>query len=384
MRKKRVLALGLAFVMLLALVPSAGALKITPELREIAGRFSLSFGELTLAEQEKNDTASLAQPIRSGQTIQGSAKAAQDVDYYSFTLTKRSLVLFSLTSENYDKNFIFLILDEDLNVLRRSLTGTQNGESAVFQGGVMEPGCYYLFVENIYGGTQSAGEKYDCYFEAVDDNSLADNWGYGAGLLNFAKTTPYPSGLFTDVPSASWYASSVQDAYEYGLVNGRTSSTFDPSGSITIAESIALACRIHATFCTTENDGPKTFQQGSPWYQVYVDYAVEKGLIEKGTYTNYTKPATRAEFASILRASLADMALQPINDIAAGDIPDVSTSAAYASAVYRLYRAGVLTGSDVYGTFKPNSNIKRSEVAAILTRMVDPGQRQEVTLQSKA
>ena len=58
-------------------------------------------------------------------------------------------------------------------------------------------------------------------------------------------------------------------------------------------------------------------------------------------------------------------------------------SASYADAVYLLYRAGVLTGSDSAGTFRPDSTIKRSEAAAIVTRMADPSLRQRITLTSQ-
>ena len=53
---------------------------------------------------------------------------------------------------------------------------------------------------------------------------------------------------------------------------------------------------------------------------------------------------------------------------------------ANAEAIYTFYRAGILTGSDGKGTFNPNSSIKRSEVAAILSRMFDSNVRQSVTL----
>ena len=36
-----------------------------------------------------------------------------------------------------------------------------------------------------------------------------------------------------------------------------------------------------------------------------------------------------------------------------------------------FYRAGILSGVDAKGTFNPSDNIKRSEVAAILIRMMD-------------
>ena len=45
-------------------------------------------------------------------------------------------------------------------------------------------------------------------------------------------------------------------------------------------------------------------------------------------------------------------------------------SDSYGAAVYKLYQAGVLTGNDEAGTFAPMTNIKRSEVAAIVNRMM--------------
>jgi hypothetical protein len=64
------------------------------------------------------------------------------------------------------------------------------------------------------------------------------------------------------------------------------------------------------------------------------------------------------------------------NTVADGSIPDVAASQpTYGAAVYTLYRAGIIAGSDEYGTFNPDSKIKRSEVAAILVRILDSSKR---------
>ena len=59
------------------------------------------------------------------------------------------------------------------------------------------------------------------------------------------------------------------------------------------------------------------------------------------------------------------------NKIANNTIPDVSMSHPQAETIYKMYRAGILTGINENGTFLPNNFIKRSEVAAILTRMMN-------------
>ena len=81
--------------------------------------------------------------------------------------------------------------------------------------------------------------------------------------------------------------------------------------------------------------------------------------------------ATRAQFATIFAAALPEAALPQINGIGEKEIPDVEMSDRYGEAVLKLYRAGILTGNDEAGTFAPTTNIKRSEVAAIVNRMMN-------------
>ena len=68
------------------------------------------------------------------------------------------------------------------------------------------------------------------------------------------------------------------------------------------------------------------------------------------------------------------------NTVADNAIPDVKTSDSYAKEIYAFYRAGILIGSDGAGTFYPDSSIKRSEVAAVVTRMYEADARKEINL----
>ena len=113
-------------------------------------------------------------------------------------------------------------------------------------------------------------------------------------------------------------------------------------------------------------------------YQPYVDYAMENGLIAQGDFSSYTAKATRAQMAYLFCNALPQGTLAEINSISS--IPDVSASHPYAKEIQTLYKAGVLTGSDMYGTFNPDSNIIRAEAAAILSRVALPDQRKDVVL----
>lgn len=197
------------------------------------------------------------------------------------------------------------------------------------------------------------------------------------GLKNFQPINTYTSGTFRDVPASGWYAESVGAAYELGLMQGTGKGEFEPGMTITMAETVALAARIHSIYHT----GAAEFAQGSPWYQVYLDYAVENGIFTAEAATSPKTYAHRDQFAAILASALPAEALEPINTVDDGMIPDVPEGAAHYDAIYQLYRAGVLTGSDGKGTFHPDTVIDRSSVAALVTRMVRPSLRQSLTLE---
>ena len=197
-----------------------------------------------------------------------------------------------------------------------------------------------------------------------------------AGLSNFTKSNTYTAGQFTDVTAGAWYAASVQAAYEYGLMQGASANLFNINGNLTVAETITIAARLHATY---QGKG-YTFSSGSPWYQPYLDYAIQNGICS--TYPDYNAVISRASFAMILTNALPAEALQAKNTVEENGIPDVPSDANYHDAVYRLYRAGVLSGTDSAGTFAPFNSITRAEVAVILSNMVDPSLRKSFTLKA--
>lgn len=186
---------------------------------------------------------------------------------------------------------------------------------------------------------------------------------------------------FADVPESAWYAESVCAAWENGLITGTDETTFSPAGRLTAAQAITLAARLNQRVLlgtvTLEND-PEL------WYAPYVAYAVGAGIIAEGAYDSRMQEAiTRSDFAAIFAASLPDSEFAGINRIGDGAIPDVSMADPNTGAVYRLYRAGVLTGDEAH-LFHPESTISRAEAAAILARIFLPSLRAEFLLDTDA
>lgn len=194
-----------------------------------------------------------------------------------------------------------------------------------------------------------------------------------AGSLDHFRSVNTYDGQFTDVHG--WYADYVADGYALGLFAGTGDTTFSPDSSVTVGEAVKLTACLHSIYET----GAADFIQGDPWWRVYADYCLEQGLIS-ADYSDYSNAISRAQFAVLLSAALPDEALSVMNELDDGAIPDVRLSDDCGEAVYKLYRAGVLTGSDSEGTFHPATNLRRSEMAAITSRMVHVTERKTVSI----
>lgn len=224
------------------------------------------------------------------------------------------------------------------------------------------------------GQTLSAGHRY----VAAENTSVSASVITGSKVSVFGSVTVVTGAApkFTDVPQNQWYYSDVCYAVQKGFVNGISDTLYAPEYKLTIAESIKLAACMHQLY----NSGSVTLKNDpNTWYKTYLDYATTKGILTK-KYTDYNAYITRGEFVSIFYAALPSTEYTQINTVSDNKIPDVKLTDSYANQIYTFFRAGILTGSDAYGTFYPNSNIKRSEVAALLTRMFEKDARKTITL----
>ena len=195
---------------------------------------------------------------------------------------------------------------------------------------------------------------------------------YLPSINNFARVKTYNPGQFADVKTTDWFNNNVTDAYEYGLMQGNSATTFNPTGNITIAEAITIAARVHGIYYT----GKENFIPSVPpenWYKVYVDYAIDNDIVKSTDFEDYGKFATRAEMAYIFSRSVPQSEFMPINTV--NSLPDVNPATKYNAEIIMLYKAGILAGNDGIGTFEPTTNITRAQSAAIITRVILPAVR---------
>lgn len=189
---------------------------------------------------------------------------------------------------------------------------------------------------------------------------------------------------FTDVKPDSWYYEDVDNAVRLGIINGKTETTFAPDDNLTYAEAIKLAACMYQLY---KDGSVYLVSGGNPWYETYVNYAKDHGIITDNFFekvNDINEKATRAGYMEIFASALPNEALECINNVQDGSIPDVPMVHESAIGIYKLYRAGILTGVDANHNCKPEDNIKRCEVAAIITRMMDETKRVKFSMGTNA
>lgn len=191
------------------------------------------------------------------------------------------------------------------------------------------------------------------------ENGLCTVCGYEETIIN----------PFTDVPNNAWYAADVLSAVATDLISGKGNGLFKPNDNLTYAEAVKLAACMNEKY----TKGKVTIEVGTPWYQTYVDYCIANNIIR--TEYNWNDFATRIGYMYIFACALPEEAYESINNIEDGTIPDVPMDLPYAALVYKMYRAGIVTGVDSLHNCNPTANITRAEVAVIVARMMDPSKR---------
>lgn len=194
------------------------------------------------------------------------------------------------------------------------------------------------------------------------------------GMNNFKTKNTYTESVYNDVPSGEWYKASVQKCYELALMLGNGDGKFNPEGNVTLAEAITMASRVFNIY--NGGDGTLDTSSGNKWYDGIVSYAVSKNVIKANDFTNYERAATRAEMAYIFSNAMPAAEYNVVNEKISA--PDVKNTEKFSNEILKLYKAGIVVGSDDAHNFFPASNIKRCEAAAIICRVVDKTQRLKI------
>lgn len=186
---------------------------------------------------------------------------------------------------------------------------------------------------------------------------------------------------FTDTAD-SWCQDEVSVLYEAGLMEGISDTYFGVSNTLMPEHVVTVCARLYSLLTGGDGTLPAP-AEGEPWYQPAYDSLAEsldypggsEALMMNFHATKY--PARRWHFIDILSQTLeaAGVELPAINQVTV--VPDSADP-----EVLAFYNAGILAGTDAYGTFDGNDTLTRGQAAAILARLVDPALRQTFSLKS--
>lgn len=212
---------------------------------------------------------------------------------------------------------------------------------------------------------------------------------------------------FSDVSAEDWFAPYVEVCAREGLLNGVGNGRFDPQGQVTMGQVLVMAARVLwqanggdgplptggtaeelARACTGEEEavylralteGFERYQGGYAWDGMYYLYTHAGEQLAGGSslpdfhLCGPADPATRQAFFATLAFAVRGLELEEINET--DGVPDLR-----GGNVIHLYRAGILSGVDEYGTFAAERFLTRAEAAAALARIARPELRLRFSL----
>jgi len=179
-----------------------------------------------------------------------------------------------------------------------------------------------------------------------------------------------------------WVRQAVSRAVALDLISGYPDGQFKPEQEISQIEALVLFMRAEGfnfdKATTPKKTGKVPIQQVKtpqiPWGQSYLDAAAEKQFLSVEEVATFNSQAsiTRAQIAALLtrmlQLPLVDKTLDASGSVVFSDLDQIPS--AYLPYVLSIADAGIMTGYQD-GSFGPNKGLKRSEAAALLSKLIE-------------
>lgn len=188
-------------------------------------------------------------------------------------------------------------------------------------------------------------------------------------LMSFLCITAHAAN-FKDVSNGFWANKEIAWAYNRGLMNGTSKTTFDPNGKTLRGQMTAILYR-YAGSPEVEQAPVYSDVPSTKYYADASVWAVENAIMEETRLVSKTmdaeEPISRAEFCAMLLmfSIYSDTYVAPSTSTPFIDTGDLSDSTQW--AIEWAYCHGIVNGTSA-STFNPHSNLTRAAAAAILYR----------------
>ena len=160
-----------------------------------------------------------------------------------------------------------------------------------------------------------------------------------------------PGASFADVPEDFWAYNEINWAAENGYMNGTTTTTFDPNGTVTRQQVWMILARMAGA-------RPADMAEAKTW-------AVENGISDG---TNPGAAVTRQQLVALLYRFAAHNGYDTTARADLSGYPDAASVASYATDAMAWAVAGSIVGGTTQGTLDPAGTANRAQFAVILWR----------------
>lgn len=152
-----------------------------------------------------------------------------------------------------------------------------------------------------------------------------------------------------------------KDSRKSSYLMGYGDGTIRPDANVTRAEAVAMIARLMGY---SQDKSKEIYADGNGWFNSYLSAAYSAGILEEKMGENFrpNENITRAELAQMIsHIDKKNDAKAPFKDIAGHK---------YEAAIGQIFGNGRIKGYED-GTFKPDREITRAEIATMLNRLFD-------------
>jgi len=160
-----------------------------------------------------------------------------------------------------------------------------------------------------------------------------------------------------------WAKQYIDELIGKKVVSGYPDGTFKPNASISVSEfTKVLMAGVYDDI---------DYQESTPWYQSYLDVALDKGIIETSEYGDYTREITRYEMARMIARAGEDKEKIKIEETDATKFEDdANITTEGKKYIMAVSDVGIITGYP-NGTFGPDNEATRAEASVMLNRFLE-------------
>lgn len=311
--------------------------------------------------------AQAAEPVASPNVLSSEAFAANEIHkltyenlYKLFKISELELPDVKTTMNDKKTQFV-VQLPLDSLVEAEVGTAEYKAEYAEYQ---------EIFGKSLQIKITQNGKSFNAAFNTVDGWEELEGEDKAEFIAGFVDTEfeLKEGGFFTDA-IGHWAESYIQVLYQAEIVNGTSTTAFNPNGQVTRGQLVAMIFRASSLDVEADYEGPATYTDlGSFWGAKEVAILEEYGLLDifAGSKFEPNKPVTREEMAYVTTYFLGMEGIDLEVLDASNTFKDTAKMNEEAVGPIGVLQNLEIVGGE-NGNFNPKGNLTRAQFTKILT-----------------